>query len=86
MFETRDEDVLKGGDFWTKEIERAGLKDKLLPFNDILVGDEAGNGEPMVRDAVLDGIKVDIYHSDENNKSGIKGGRIYIHRKERVSG
>lgn len=82
MEETRQGDVWKGVDFWTQEIEKAGLKDKLLPFNDVLTGNEApsGNVEPMLRDVALDGRKVGIYHWDYPKKD-TSSHRIYIHKK-----
>lgn len=85
--EKRGGDLLRGKGgltYWTNEIEKASLKTQLLPFNDVLSGYEPGVGEPMVRDAIVDGVKVDIYHSDKDNTSGIKSGRIYIHLKERA--
>lgn len=54
------EDVMKGGAYWTEQIEKAGLKDKLLPFNDVLVGNEAPgdkDAEPILRDVILDGVR-----------------------------
>jgi hypothetical protein len=86
MYETSREDVMKGGAYWTEQIQKAGLTDKLLPFNDVLVGNEApaGNVEPMLRDVVLDGVKVDIYHWDYPAKD-TSSNRIYIYRKERVA-
>jgi len=70
----------KGTEFWTKEIEKAGVKNKLPHFNDVLMGKQAPSdyGEPMVKDVMLDGILCDIYHAD---KDGGTGERIYIHEK-----
>ena len=85
MYETNREDIMKGVTYWTEQIEKAGLKDKLLPFNDVLVGQEAPGGdvEPMLQDVILDGAKVDIYHWDYP-KQDTSSHRIYIYRKERV--
>ena len=66
MYEQSKEDIMKGVSYWTEQIEKAGLKDKLLPFNDVLVGQDAppADAEPMLHDVVLDGAIVDIYHWD----------------------
>ncbi len=75
-------DIWKGVDFWMTEIEKAGVKDKLNFFNDILTGKEApaGYGDPELVDVVLDGRKCDIYHTDKER--GDSGSRVFIHIKE----
>jgi hypothetical protein len=74
--------VWKGVDFWTKQIEKAGLTDKLHFFNDVLTGREkpGGYGEAVIRDVILDGRKCDIYHTGEGKNEF--GARVYIHFKE----
>ena len=87
MYENSREDIMKDGRYWTQKLDEAGLTKQLLPFNDILVGNQApGNDvEPMLRDVVLDGAIVDIYHWDYP-KQDTSSNRIYIYRKERVGG
>ena len=86
MYEQSKEDIMKGVAYWTEAIDKAGLKDKLLPFNDVLVGQDTppADAEPMLRDVELDGAKVDIYHWDYP-KQDTSSHRIYIYRKERIT-
>lgn len=79
------ESVYKGVDFWTKEIERAGLSKNLRFFNDVIVENrpphpESGYGKPVLVDVTLDGHKIDIYHSDKDNNQTIH--RLFLHIKE----
>lgn len=76
--------VWKGTEFWAKEIEKAGVTG-LRFFNDVVTEKraphpEGGYGEPVARDVILDGKKVDIYHSDQ--KRGDSYHRLFLHIKE----
>lgn len=79
------QDQWKGVDFWTKEIEAAGALKKLKFFNDVITEKKApqpdsGYGEPVLKNVILDGKKVDVYHSD--NKPGLSMNRLFLHIKE----
>jgi len=77
--------VWKGTDFWTKEIEKAGELSTLKFFNDVVTEKEpphedSGYGQPVLTDIILDGKKVDIYHSDQDEKN--TNHRLFLHIKE----
>lgn len=77
--------VLKGTDFWTNEIEKAGVKNDLRFFNDVITEKrpphpDSGYGEPVLRDVVLNGKKVDIYHTD--HEKGDHWHRLFLHIEE----
>lgn len=77
--------IWKGTQFWTGELEKAGVKDKLRFFNDVVTGKssphkDAGYGEPVLLDVVLDGKKVDVYHTD--HEKGDHWHRLFLHIKE----
>lgn len=78
----RDKWFYKGVGDLEEEIEKAGLKDKLKHFNDILTGHEApiGYGDPVLIDVVIDGRKCDVYHTDKKPTDSFH--RIFIHIKE----
>lgn len=71
----------KSGRELTEDIEKAGLKDRLKPFNDVLHGSNApgGYGDPVLTNIEIDGRTCDIYHTDK--KPGDSYHRIYIHTK-----
>ncbi len=76
--------IWKGTEFWTKEIEKAGVTG-LRDFNDVVTEKrpphpEANFGEPVVKDVLLDGRKTDIYHSD--HERGDHWHRLFLHIKE----
>ncbi len=78
-------ELWKGYSFWNKEIEQAGIKDGLRFYNDIITEKrpphpDAGYGDPVVTDAILDGKKVDIYHTDHDD--GDSWHRLFLHIKE----
>lgn len=78
-------EVWKGLDFWTKELEQSGLKENLNFFNDVIVekrppNNDSGYGEPVLLDVILDGKKCDVYHSDQNKNDTYH--RLFIHIKE----
>lgn len=79
----RREVAWKGTAFWTEEIKKAGVFEKLRHFNDVITGKEAPQGygdEPVLRDVMLDGKRCDVYHTDR--KRGDTFHRIFIHIKE----
>lgn len=81
----KKEEVWKGTEFWTEEITKAGLKDKLRFFNDVVIEkrppvSEANFGDPALADVVLDGKKCDIYHTDKTSRDAWH--RLFIHIKE----
>jgi len=85
MNEIPEQKNWKGVDFWTKEIEKARLLNNLSFFNDIITENrppnpESGYGDPVLADVILDGKKVDIYHTDKNN--GDTYHRLFIYIKE----
>jgi hypothetical protein len=84
MYENSREDIMKGVTYWTEQIERAGLTDQLLPFNDVIVGNEpaAKDIEPMLKDVVLDGALVDIYHWDYPKRIPLAIESIFIEKNE----
>jgi hypothetical protein len=70
--------------FWKEEIEKAGIKDKLRFFNDVVVDKKppypgTSYGEPVLTDIVLSGHKCDIYHSDHSEKDPWH--KVFIHIK-----
>ena len=75
---------LKGTEYFKKEIEKAGLLDKLPFFNDVILEKrpphpDSGYGEPVLRDVVMDGgMLFDIYHSDH---AGGTWHRVFLHNK-----
>lgn len=76
-------EIWRGVQFWTDEIEKAGLKDKIPAFNDVITGKNAPVQtkdnlplEPVVRDVKLGGKTVDIYHW------GGASHRLYLHIKD----
>ena len=79
------ESIWRGTEFWTKEIEKAGLLNNLKFFNDVIVEKcpphpESEYGEPILIDVVLDGKKIDIYHTDKDNNDTFH--RLFLHIKE----
>lgn len=75
----------KGTQFWTDEIIKAGLKEKLRFFNDVVIEkrppvEGANFGDPDLTDVILDGKKCDIYHTDKTDKDHWH--RLFIHIKE----
>ena len=75
----------KGGtDFWTEEIKKAGVFDKLQFFSDVITENRAPSnyGDQVITDVMLDGILCDIYHTDK--KPSDTGCRIFIHKKENI--
>ena len=85
-----NQEVWKGTKFWQEEIEKAGVKEKLKFFNDVITEKKpphSGSGYHLVlNDIVLDGQKCDIYHTDQDEQgNAIKGhtwNRIFIYIKE----
>lgn len=86
--ESQKEKIYKGTQFWKEAIERAGVKNKLQFFNDVITEQRPPHGDGyhlVLGDIVLDGKKCDIYHTDQNINGKIKGhyfARIFIHTKE----
>jgi hypothetical protein len=86
----KEEEAWKGVEFWTNEIEKAGIKDKLRFFNDVITEKRPPNIESgyhlVLEDITLDNKKCDIYHTDQDkNGEKIKDhthNRIFIHIKE----
>ena len=79
------QEIWKGTQFWTDEIEKSGLRDRLRFFNDVIIEKrpphpDANYGEPVLVDVVLDSKKCDIYHTDKTDKDHWH--RIFIHIKE----
>lgn len=79
-----EKEIIKSTEFWKNEIDQAGLLDKLPFFNDVITESrpphsDAGYGEPLLTDVVLDGKNVDVYHTDWNGGSWH---RVFIHIKE----
>jgi hypothetical protein len=77
--------VWKGSDFWTKEIENSGELSNLRFFNDVITENrpphpDSGYGTPVLVDVILDGKKVDIYHTDKNDHDNLH--RVFLHIKE----
>ena len=77
--------ILKGTSFYSKELEKAGVKDVLRFFNDIITEKrsphpESGYREPVLVDIMIDGKKCDIYHSDHSDSDTTH--RLFIHIKE----
>lgn len=77
-------EIIKTVSFWTEEIKKAGVYDKLKFFNDIVTEKRpphpsAGYGNPIFTDVLLDGKNVDIYHSDHNGGSWH---RLFLHIKD----
>lgn len=76
--------VRKGVDYFTKEIEKAGLMGKMPFFNDVIVelrppNEGAGYGEPILKDVIMDNGQIfDIYHSDH---AGGTWHRLFLHNK-----
>lgn len=75
----------KGTEFWSKEIEAAGVMKKLKFFNDVVTEKRpphpaSGYGQPVLTNIILDGKKVDIYHSDQDKKDTTH--RVFLHIKE----
>lgn len=57
--------IIKGIKFWETELTKAQVIKRLPFFNDIVTGDTApsnNNAEIMLKDVLLDGRKVDVYH------------------------
>ncbi len=81
--------VWKGTEFWTKEIDGAGVKDKLSFFNDVVTEKRPPHPESgyhlVLKDIMLDGKPCDIYHTDQDeNGNQIRGHtwhRIFIYIK-----
>ena len=75
-------DSVKGYDFWRKEMDQAGLIEKLRPFNDLITGKDAPQsyGEPVLTDVILDEKKCDVYHTDKKPTDSYH--RVFIHIKE----
>lgn len=85
MNELPEQNVWRGVNFWTEEIKKAGLLDNLRFFNDIITeqrppNPESGYGNPVLTDVILDGKKVDIYHTDKNDSDIYH--RLFLHIKE----
>jgi hypothetical protein len=86
----KKEEVWKGTEFWSKELENAGVKDKLSFFNDVITEKRPPHPESgyhlVLGDIILDGKKCDIYHIDQDeNGQKIKDhtwSRIFIYIKE----
>ncbi|MBU0612041.1 hypothetical protein KKA39_00040 [Patescibacteria group bacterium] len=83
-FKEKNKENWRGAGFWVKEIEKAGLKDKLRFFNDVVVEKRAPHsgtsyGDPVLTDVMLDGQKCDVYHSDHSDRDTWH--RIFIHLK-----
>lgn len=84
--ESQPEKIWKGTDFWKQEINTWIQEQELddLPFYNDVVGEnraphpDSGYGEPLIRDAVLDGEVCDVYHSDH---AGGTWHRVFIHHK-----
>jgi len=79
------EEIWRGTEFWTDEIEKAGVKDKLRFFNDVVVEKrpphpESGYKAPVLIDVILDGKKCDVYHSDHDEEDTWH--RLFIYTKE----
>ena len=66
----------------TEQVRKAGLIERLRPFNDVITGHEApkGYGNPVLIDVQVDGRNCDIYHTDK--KPSDTYNRIFIHIKE----
>ncbi len=80
-----NKEIWKGTQFWSDEIEKAGVKDKLRFFNDVVTEKrpphpDANFNDPELIDVVLDGKKCDIYHTDKTDKDTWH--RLFIHIKE----
>lgn len=81
--------VIKGTTFWTKEIEKAGVKDSLSFFNDVITENRPPHPESgyhlVLNDVSLDGKICDIYHTDQDEQGNQINGhtwhRIFIHIK-----
>ena len=86
----KKEEVWKGTQFWTDEIIKAGVKDQLKFFNDVITEKRPPHPESgyclVLKDIILDDKKCDIYHTDQDESGNdIKGhswNRIFIHIKE----
>ncbi|HOZ36762.1 MAG TPA: hypothetical protein PLR18_02945 [bacterium] len=74
--------IWKGLDFWTEEIKKAGVFEKLRFFNDVITGTQPPNGygDAVLMDVILNGKKGDVYHTD--HQDGDTFARIFIHIKE----
>ncbi|NCD01222.1 hypothetical protein EOL94_03975 [bacterium] len=83
----KENEIWKGTEFWTKEIEKAEILENLNFFNDVIVEKkpphkDSGYGEPILKDIILDNKNTDIYHSDQNKKEKTTLNRVFIHIKE----
>ncbi|OGI83984.1 hypothetical protein A2997_00860 [Candidatus Nomurabacteria bacterium RIFCSPLOWO2_01_FULL_36_10b] len=83
-------EIWKGTEFWSGEIEKAGVIGKLCFFNDVIVEKIPPHPESgynlVLSDTTLDGKKCDIYHTDQDESGNkIKGRsyhRIFIYTKD----
>lgn len=83
-------EIWKGTKFWTNEIIKSGVHEKLAFFNDIITEKyppHADSGYHLVLPNIsLDNKECDIYHTDQDkNGEKIKDNnfsRIFIHIKE----
>lgn len=86
----KKQEIFRGTSFWTDEIEKAGIKNQLSFFNDVITEKRPPHAEAgyhlVLKDIILDGKSCDIYHTDQDeNGDKIKGHtwhRIFIHIKE----
>jgi hypothetical protein len=83
-------EVWKGIEFWSNQIKKAGVYEKLAHFNDVIVEKEPPQPESgyslILSDIILDGKHCDIYHTDQDsNGNKIRNNsyhRIFIHIKD----
>ena len=76
-------EIMRGVNFWTQEIKKAGVFEEIPQFNDLITGKEAPTQvkdnpplEPVVKDVKLADKTVDIYHW------GGTSNRLYLHLKD----
>jgi hypothetical protein len=86
----KNNETWKGLEFWSEEIKKAGVYEKLSFFNDVITEKRPSHSESgynlVLSNIVLDNKKCDIYHTDQNEDgSKIENHtfhRIFIHIKE----
>jgi len=69
---------MRGVQFWTDELTKTGIAEKMPAFNDVITGTRPPSADmkPLVTDAILGGKKVDVYHW------GGGSARVYLHIKD----
>ena len=81
--------VWKGTQFWTDELEKAGVKGQLRFFNDVVVEKRPPHPESgyhlVLSNITLDGRHCDVYHTDQDENGDIVRGstysRLFLHIK-----